>query len=41
LTGNEETIKAVLAQADKEAKAYFAQYVEKPKKAAAKAGSSS
>jgi len=38
LTGNEETIKAVLAQADKEAKAYFAQYVEKPKKSAAKAG---
>lgn len=38
LTGNEETIKAVLAQADKESKAYFTQYVEKPKKAAAKAG---
>lgn len=38
LTGNEESIKAVLAQADKESKAYFTQYVEKPKKAAAKAG---
>ncbi|MEX0269384.1 type I-D CRISPR-associated protein Cas7/Csc2 [Leptolyngbyaceae cyanobacterium UHCC 1019] len=38
LTRNEELIKAVLAQADKESKAYFTQYVEKPKKAAGKAG---
>lgn len=38
LTGNEETIKALLAQADKESKAYFTEHVEKPKRAAAKAG---
>lgn len=38
LTGNEATIKAVLTQADKESKAYFTQYVEKPKKLAVKAG---
>lgn len=38
LTGNAETMRAVLAQADKESKAYFTQYVEKPKKPATKAG---
>lgn len=38
LTGNAETIKAVLAQSDKESKVYFAKHIEKPKKPAAKAG---
>ncbi|HBB30865.1 MAG TPA: type I-D CRISPR-associated protein Cas7/Csc2 [Cyanobacteria bacterium UBA8803] len=38
LTGSEENLKAILQQADAEAKAYFSKYVEKPKKTAAKAG---
>ncbi len=38
LTGSETGIKEVLQQADKNAKDYFARYVEKPKKATAKAG---
>lgn len=38
LTGSEIRIKEVLRQADKDAKDYFTKYVEKPKKAAAKAG---
>lgn len=38
LAGNEETIKAILQQAMKESKDYFAKHIEKPKKAAAKAG---
>jgi CRISPR-associated protein Csc2 len=37
LTGSEEGITAILNQADKEAKAYFKKYVEKPKKAPATA----
>jgi CRISPR-associated protein Csc2 len=38
LTGSEAGIKQVLRQADQDAKTYFAKYVEKPKKSAAKAG---
>ncbi|HEY9297115.1 MAG TPA: type I-D CRISPR-associated protein Cas7/Csc2, partial [Phormidium sp.] len=38
LAGNEETMKAILQQAMKESKDYFTKYIEKPKKAAAKAG---
>lgn len=38
LTGSEAGIKQVLQQADQDAKTYFANYVEKPKKSAAKAG---
>jgi CRISPR-associated protein Csc2 len=38
LTGNEERVKAMLQQAMNESQAYFAAYVEKPKKATAKAG---
>lgn len=38
LTGNEDGIKAILQKAMDESKAYFAAYVEKPKKSAAKAG---
>lgn len=38
LTGSETGIKQVLQQADRDAKAYFAKHVEKPKKSAAKAG---
>jgi CRISPR-associated protein Csc2 len=37
LLGNESSLKEVLTQADQEAKAYFKAYIEKPKKAAAKA----
>lgn len=37
LTRSEEGIRAILAKADVEAKAYFKKYVEKPKKDAAKA----
>jgi CRISPR-associated protein Csc2 len=37
LLGNESSLKGVLTQADQEAKAYFKAYIEKPKKAAAKA----
>jgi CRISPR-associated protein Csc2 len=37
LTGNEDGIKAILQQADKDAKQYFVQFVEKPKKPAANA----
>lgn len=36
LTGSEEGVKSILEQADKEAKAYFKKYVEKPKKDAPK-----
>jgi len=35
LIGNEEGIRAILQQADQEAKVYFKKYVEKPKKATA------
>jgi CRISPR-associated protein Csc2 len=38
LTGSEAGITEILQQADKEAKNYFATYIEKPKKSAAKAG---
>jgi len=38
LTGSETGIKQILQQADRDAKNYFTQHVEKPKKAAAKAG---
>ncbi|WP_250122807.1 type I-D CRISPR-associated protein Cas7/Csc2 [Chroococcidiopsis sp. CCMEE 29] len=38
LTGSETGIKQVLQQADQDAKTYFANHVEKPKKSAAKAG---
>ena len=38
LAGNEETMKAILQQAMKESKDYFGKHIEKPKKAAAKAG---
>ena len=37
LLGHESSLKEVLTQADQEAKAYFKAYIEKPKKAAAKA----
>jgi CRISPR-associated protein Csc2 len=37
LLGNEISLKAVLNQADQEAKAYFKSHIEKPKKATAKA----
>jgi CRISPR-associated protein Csc2 len=37
LLGNEISLKAVLNQADQEAKAYFKAHIEKPKKATAKA----
>jgi CRISPR-associated protein Csc2 len=37
LTGNEDGVKAILQQADKDAKQYFIQFVEKPKKPAANA----
>lgn len=39
LTGNKETMKAMLQQAMAESKTYFAAHVEKPKKATTKAGS--
>jgi len=38
LTGSETGIKQILQQADRDAKSYFTKHVEKPKKAAAKAG---
>lgn len=38
LTGSETAITEILQQADKNAKDYFAKYVDKPKKAVAKAG---
>lgn len=38
LLGNEAKLKEILQQADKESKAYFVKHIEKPKKAAAKAG---
>lgn len=38
LTGSEAGITQLLQQADKEAKNYFVNYIEKPKKSAAKAG---
>jgi CRISPR-associated protein Csc2 len=37
LTGNEDGVKSILQQADKDAKQYFVQFVEKPKKPAANA----
>jgi CRISPR-associated protein Csc2 len=37
LTGNEDGVKAILQQADKDAKQYYMQFVEKPKKPAANA----
>lgn len=38
LTGNADKVKDILQQADIEAKGYFTKHIEKPKKAAAKAG---
>jgi CRISPR-associated protein Csc2 len=38
LTGNADTVKAVLAQSDQESKDYFTKHIEKPKKSATKAG---
>ncbi len=37
LTGNEDGVKAILQQADRDAKQYFIQFIEKPKKPAANA----
>lgn len=38
LTKDEEKLQEILQQADRESKAYFAKYIEKPKKSTAKAG---